>query len=467
MDGALAMTDRLEIIVAHLIRHADPTAVPASAHAAAKTWIIDSVGVALAGTSVAQSGQLLAAARQWGRADDASIWGSDERLTAASAALVNAFHLHNQEFDCVHEKAVVHPMAVILPSLFAYAEKCGGVSGQRLTAALSLAVDVAAVVGLSATQRIRFFRPAMCGCLGAAAGLAVLAGLNAAQIRNAMGLAYSQLAGTMQAHVEGTPTLALQVGFAARAATSAVDLATQGFSAPHHIFDGTHGYFTLYEPNAAPEFAFAELGNIWQIERVSHKPFPTGRAAQGGIAGLRALMQQHHFSADEVEQIVVIAPPLVLQLVDRPMQPAMSVNYSRLCMPFLLATVLKHGNVDLGSYRDERMSDAALASLAQRVSMRCNGSTDVNALRPQRIEVTLIGGQRLSLDIPYVYGAPEAPMSLAEQRQKFFHCCEFARSPLSSDAVTLLWQQLGRIENVPDVAALISLTHPHLGVCRV
>ena len=454
------MIDRLELFVEHLLAHSDPRSVPASAHVAAMTWIADSVGVALAGTSVAQSTQLLAAARQWGRANDARIWATSERLPAASAALVNAFHLHSQEFDCVHEKAVVHPMAVILPSLFAYAEKHGNISGPQLTAALALAVDVAAVVGMSATQKLRFFRPAMCGALGATAGLAVLEGLDAAQIRNAFGLVYSQLSGTMQAHIEGTPTLALQVGFAARAATCAVDLAMQGFAAPHQIFDGTHGYFTLYEPNAAPDVAFAELGKVWQIERISHKPFPTGRAAQGGIAGLRALMKTHHFSLDEVEQIVVVAPPLVLQLVDRPMQPNMSVNYARLCMPFLLATTLTYGNVDLGSYRSDRLNDATLAALAQRITLRSSGSTDVNALRPQSIELTLAGGRHLALDMPYVYGAPEAPMSLAEQRVKFFHCCAFARSPLSTEAATMLWTRIGDIANMSDVAALISMTTP-------
>jgi 2-methylcitrate dehydratase PrpD len=146
--------------------------------------------------------------------------------------MVNAFHIHNQEFDCVHERAVVHPMAVILATLFAIAERESvrqkNISGAAFLAALALAVDVATTIGMCATKPLRFFRPAMCGCLGAAAGAALLKGLNKEQMRDAFGIAYSQLAGTMQAHVEGTPALALQVAFAARAAVCAVDLAAEG-----------------------------------------------------------------------------------------------------------------------------------------------------------------------------------------------------------------------------------------------
>ena len=36
------------------------------------------------------------------------------RTSATAAAMVNAYQIHNSEFDCVHEQAVVHPMAVLL-----------------------------------------------------------------------------------------------------------------------------------------------------------------------------------------------------------------------------------------------------------------------------------------------------------------------------------------------------------------
>lgn len=459
--AATSSTDHLELLLDHLESFRDPARVPVGAKLAAKRFLFDSIGVALAGTAVPQSAQLLRAVAQWGSAADARVWGSEMALPAPAAALVNAFHIHNQEFDCVHERAVVHPMAVILAALFAFAERQQNVSGSRFLAALALAVDVATTIGMCATQPIRFFRPAMCGSLGATAGLAVLAGLARPAMRDAMGITYSQLAGTMQAHVEGTPTLALQVGFAARAAVTSIDLASEGFRGPHQVLDGTHGYFKLFELGAAaPDQPFAELGRVWQIERVSHKPFPTGRAAHGGIAGVRELKRKHQFSADDVSEIVLAAPPLIRQLVDRPMAPDMSVSYARLCLPYLVAVTLLYDTVSLDAYQADVFDDPRLLALAARVRLVADDNTNVNALAPQHLTVRLKSGVDLQLTMPQVFGAPEAPMSLHDQHEKFQDCCRHAKNRLTAVEIQRLMEAIEHIDQFDDVARLLDLTIP-------
>jgi aconitate decarboxylase len=456
----------LAALVGHVQTHADGARVPASAHAAVATFVFDSLAVGIAGTAVKESAIVRQAALSWGAGQDAHVWGTAERLPAPAAAMVNAFNIHNQEFDCVHEPAVVHPMAVILAALLAFADRASAqgtpVSGKRLSAALAIAVDVATVIGMSATRPIRFFRPAQCGTLGAAAGMCALAGADESATRNALGLAYSQLAGTMQAHIEGTPALALQVAFGARAAVCAVDLALAGFRGPHDILEGKHGYFALFEADAAPEKPFAELGRVWQIERVSHKPYPTGRAAQGGIFGLQSLMREHGFAAGDVASVELFAPPLVRQLVDRPMLPGMTVNHARLCMPFLAATTLLDGTVGLGAYRAERLASAELASLAARVKVLPDDNPSPNALRPQSLAVTLKDDRRYTCDMAHVYGAPESPMSIAAQNEKFAACLAHAPQALSESQGQALAESartLVHLDDAADLARLASHTH--------
>jgi aconitate decarboxylase len=452
--------DRIELLITHLDSHRDPLSVPAAARMAAKKFLFDSIGVALAGGAVAQSAMVLSAARSWGSGADARVWGSAQRLPAPSAAMVNAFHIHNQEFDCVHERAVVHPMAVILATLFAVAERKKNVSGTAFLAALALAVDVATIIGMCATKPLRFFRPAMCGCLGATAGAALLGGLDKEQMRDAFGIAYSQLAGTMQAHVEGTPTLALQVAFAARSAVCAVDLAGAGFRGPHKILDGPHGYFALFEAGAAPDAAFAELGKIWQIERVSHKPFPTGRAAHGGIAGLRALMAEHGFAADDVDSVVLSAPPLIRQLVDRPMTRDMNISYARLCLPYLAAVTMMEGTITLDAYRAENLGNPDIFLLAGLMKLVPDKNLDPNALAPQHLTVRLKNGRIFEQAMPAVFGAPEAPMSASDQREKFDDCCCHAINPLNKNQIQTLVDAIDNIEKLDDVSSLLDLTIP-------
>src|SRR5438445_13727 len=119
---------------------------------------------------------------------------------------------------------------------------------------------------------MRFFRPANCSGFGAVAGLALLAGLDEAQTRDALGIYYGQCAGTMQAHIEATPQLAMQMGFAARSAVTAIELARRGMPGPRAPISGQFGYFALFDGEADPA-PFGELGRSWRIGELSHKPF--------------------------------------------------------------------------------------------------------------------------------------------------------------------------------------------------
>src|SRR5207302_6990533 len=128
--------------------------------------------------------------------------------------------------------AVVHAMSAVLPPLLGWAERQGGISGDRLLRAVIAGVDVAVTLGLCSRAPMRFFRPANCSGFGAVAGLALLAGLGEEQTRDAFGIYYGQCAGTMKAHVEASPQLAMQMGFAARAAVTAIELARRGMPGP-------------------------------------------------------------------------------------------------------------------------------------------------------------------------------------------------------------------------------------------
>ena len=92
--------------------------------------------------------------------------------------MCNAYQVHNAEFDCVHEEAVVHAMTVVLPVAIASAERRKAVSGADLIAAVTLGVDVAASLGVAATTGLHFLRPATAGALGGTAALGKLTGLD-------------------------------------------------------------------------------------------------------------------------------------------------------------------------------------------------------------------------------------------------------------------------------------------------
>ncbi|NMP16956.1 MmgE/PrpD family protein [Thalassotalea sp. Y01] len=428
--------------------------LPQSAIDAAKIFIFDSIGVGISGSRVERVNEVKAAANLWGQGKQAQVWVTGEWLPASSAALLNGFQIHNQEWDCVHEGAVVHPMATILSALTAYGQR-EGLSGKDLIHGVIVAVDVATLIGGAVTSGLKFFRPSVCGCLGATAGICTMLGIKGIELKNALGIAYSQISGTMQSHVEGSPMLAMQIGFNSQSAVMAVDMARAGFSGPHDILEGPFGYYRLFEDDYALDDFYQKLGHQYQIEQVSHKPFPTGRAAHGTVDALQSLQAEHGFSAADIESVVVYATPLINRLVGRPVKDDMDVSYAKLCNGYIGATALLSGNVTVEDFDDKCLLDKQRLSLAKKFTIRVNNCTDPNALAPISVEVALTDGRQLAIDMPAILGNPVRPMSKAMQIDKFRAACASASVAFSVEHTDKLINSIDALEQIQNINTLI------------
>jgi 2-methylcitrate dehydratase PrpD len=458
------MSNPVDALAAHVAgtRFAD---LPKAAVDKVRTFLLDTLGVGIAGSSGAQVAELIALGRAWGPQEEATVWLSGERMSAQSAAIVNAYQIHCLEYDCVHEGAVLHPMATILAAVLAWAERESArgrpVAGRDLVTALAVGVDVSTMLGIVTEAPIRFFRPATAGGLGAVAAIAHLGRLTKGQIRDAMGAQYAQMCGTLQPHVEGSPMLGLQVGFNARAAIVAADLAVAGFRGPHDILTGPYGYFPLFEGDPATGLAgfLATLGRDWQVTQLSHKPWPSGRLTHGVVDGLGRLMRQHGFAAGDIAAVRAEVPPLVHRLVGRPDIPRPEANYAKLCLRFVAGTFLARGHVDVPDFRLTAMlTDPEVHRLARLVDVVLDGNPDPNALDPQTISVRLRSGAEHAITLAHVYGHPAVPLSEEENRAKFRRCAGWGRVPLPPDRAEALIAAVDGIAGMADIAALPRLT---------
>jgi 2-methylcitrate dehydratase PrpD len=434
-----------------------PTAI-----AKAKTFLLDTIGVGLAGSSGTGVAQVLELARSWGPGDEATSWVGGHRMSAGSAAIANAYLIHCLEFDCVHEGAVVHPMATLLSALISWSEREAArgrpVDGKRFLAAMAVGVDVAGNLGMATDAPLRFFRPATAGGFGATAAIGNLAGFDAATIRSAFGHMYAQTCGTMQAHVEGSPALGLQIGYNARGAIGATDLAAAGLHGPVDIFHGRYGYYVLIEDGQFhPDRVEQRLGKRWEIEELSHKPFPSGRLTHGLVHALRDMMRQHGFAADDIAEVVCYAPPLVRRLVGRPLVPDPASNYAKLCLPFVGGVWLANGACDVPHFRGEALRDPRVHAYAARIRHEADGNTNENALDPQRFVITLKSGAVHEMLLPHAYGHPKAALTDAENEEKFLRCCGHAEPALPPTRARRVIETIAGIESLPDIAALPAL----------
>jgi 2-methylcitrate dehydratase PrpD len=413
----------------------------------------------VAGATGPRVDALIGAAGAWGEGAQATLWGDARRLPAPQAALANGYQIHALEWDCVHEPAVVHPMATLIPALMAHAERRSAsgrpVNGRDLLLALSLGVEIAAMIGAASKSVMKFFRPATCGGFGVVAGLGSMEQLDAATMMHAFGIQYGQTSGTMQAHVEGSLLLGLQVGFNGRAGLTSIDLAMAGLTGPQQVLTGMYGYYKLFETEHDIAGWWPKLGREWQITRVSHKPFPSGRLTHAAVDAIQQARAELGFSADDVLSMSASVPPLTHRLVGRPDIADPTPNYARLCIPYVSAITLMDGNCGPEAFGAARLRDPAVHAIAARVSVTLDDNPDVNALWPQHFVINLRDGRCWERRIDTPIGHPDNPLSRERHLAKFRKCWSIGGMPAEQGEALIAL--VDEIEQCPDVAQVAGL----------
>ena len=429
---------------------------------ATKAFILDSFGVAMAGTRAPGVPQMLRLLRNWGGKGESSILAFGDKVPTWAAAMMNSFLTHNQEFDCVHDLAVLHPFTTTLPTALALAESKGNVSGRDFLLAIALGVDVACSLGIASRAPMTHFRPGTAGAFGAVAAAGKVLDFDELTLSNAMGIVYSQICGTLQPHHEGVVVNSMQTGFNARAAATAVALAAEGIEGPQEVLEGQYGYFRLFEGDSDVKEALNGLGKVWHVERVGHKPYPCGRLTHGVVEAALRLRQLYQIRPEQVVECEAIVPPLVYRLVRRPIgHTTFTPQYAKLSIPFVMATALHKGSVFITDFEADALSDPAIHSLAERVKLiRDEQNTDENAVGPAYVRIRLTDGMEHALTIPHALGSPDNPLPREQQLEKFQRCCEMVASVLPSADCSRVIGMIDNLEQVTAVNDIVTLFTP-------
>ncbi len=161
-----------------------------------------------------------------------------------------------------------------------------------------------------------------------------------------------------------------------------------------------------------------------------------------------------------VESVTLHAPALIYELVGRPLQPAMQVNYARLCFQYVGALALVTGGVDLADFRPERLADSEISALGQRLRVVVDENSDPNALSPQTIKVRLHNGHEYTLTIAHTLGSPLRPLRREQHLAKLRRCLTAAARPLVAEAGERLMALVDALEEVPQSQALLQPIQP-------
>ena len=422
-----------------------------------KIFLLDTLGVGIAGSTGAKLSELKKTANNWSKGNECTVLGTWEKYSRDASTLINAYQIHCLEFDCIHEGAVVHPMAAILSSLLAHCEELNNlghqINGKDFLISLALGVDIASFLGVCAQGELKFFRPATASGFGAITALSKIQQFSVEETHNALGIMYSQTCGNMQSHVEGVPILGLQVGFNAKAALASMDLTKAGFPGPKRVFNGEHGYFKLIENNDYDmNYLQESIGKVWMIDQLAHKPFPSGRLTHGLVHAVKDLKLKHGLNKDDIESIECFVPPGVYKLVARPIIDNLTTNYSKLCAKFVGASFMINDHLNIETFTERKyLNNKDTLNFAKKIKMFKNDKLDQKVLTPQKFIITLVNDSKIEINLDHVYGHPKAPLSEKEYLEKFSKCCFSSTNKIDQNQVSRMIDFIFNLENKENV----------------
>ncbi|MDP6366724.1 MAG: MmgE/PrpD family protein [Nitrospinota bacterium] len=443
--------------------------LPAEAVEASRTFIIDTIGCALAGSSAPLNAELVERHLRWGGAPEATVLVYGNRLPAPAAALLNAAMIHSNDYDDTHDPTAIHVFVTLLPAMLAAAESLGRpTSGKDFIAALAGAAEVTIRLGNSVRDHIHagWLPTTVFGAIGAAAGAAKITGLGESGVLDAAGLGYAQTHGNRQALLDATLAKRLQPAFSAQAGVQAAALAEIGATGPRRLAEGADGIFELFGGGKGDPEALTEgLGERWEMSRISVKPYPCCRSNHGVIsAAEEARDKLGAFTAGDIESVDVWVTRYSYSMVGQPFEirqnPQVDAQFSA---QWTSAHTLLHGPPGIASFEPQRVvSGNAVKTLAERTRVHIweggEGVPDSDApFRLSRVAARLKDGRAADVTHERVKGSPEWPLTNEERRAKFTECAGCAARSLDPARVAEALAALEAIQEQPNIAPLLGM----------
>jgi hypothetical protein len=398
---------------------------PAEVLRAAKTVVIDTVGVASYGSHFPWSQAIMRFARATSGSGHSRLFGIDGlRLSSPQAALCNGAFAHAFEQDSLRKPgAGVHPGATVVAPAWAAAEECDA-SGADLLRAVIVGCEVMFRIGaasLHSSEKKGFHAPGLTGPYGSAIATGILLGLSETQMVSALGIAGSLSAGLMAftKSKQGSDVKRLHLGRAAEAGVVAAKLVKEGLDGPESILEGRFGFLEAYCDDSNSELLVSKLGSSWETTKTCLKAFPCHITAHTPVESLRALMAEHDFLAEQVAQIdLEVSEKVLSHHVIREPSDIKQAQYST---PFCVAWALYHDPYQPDNMNESVLHDVLLRQTCRDMNIAPFSQSDrEHSAWSSLLRITLKSGEVYERWSDEFLGSPNKPLDSNQLQQRFF-----------------------------------------------
>ena len=437
--------------------------IPTAVRERLKLLILDTFGCAIYGAQLQWCGILRQTLEQLDKTRDASIWGTNRKLSSAHAALVNGTQVQGFELDDVHRQGVLHVGAVTLPPLIAVAETQALLSGEDFITAALAGYEIGPRVGLCmGPQHIGqgWHSGATVGVFAAAAAAARALALDAEKTVHALGIAGTQSSGLMAAQY-GAMVKRMHAGRAAQSGLYAALLAAAGFTGIPDVFEAPYGGFCTTFSRSQDRFDLAALsaglGERYETMGVSLKFYACVGSNHTTLDALTVIRKRHAFSAVDIEEIIVHASQVTVDHAGWPYRPE-GLTAAQLNLPFCAATLILTGDAFFDQFTANCVNDRSRIELSRKVQVVHDPAiTALGAAHRHQVRV-----QVHFRDGSVEHETRDAPrgseQNFASEAQIIDKFRKLTRAAMAERRQNALIEAVLRLEQLPDSRAMIELS---------
>jgi 2-methylcitrate dehydratase PrpD len=429
-----------------------------------KHFVIDVMGCMVGSSREKQAEILKSVLIEEGGNQHSSVFASGYKTSVMNAALINGTQGHMFDFDDDHREGTMHPSVAVFPAVFALGEKLG-VSGKELIRAFILGLEVMIRLGESFLGKSYYqgFHPTgTCGVFGAAAGCAILLGLDNIQTKYALGLAGSFAAGSIECTGEGAWAKPLNAGHPAMGGVLSALLAAKNYRGPGTILDGIDGglirafsFKDQYDYGRITE----TIGEKWEMMDTSIKVHACCRFS-GPVADCALDLYKQGVRAKDVKEILAKACDFTIKTLcnpkERKLKPKTHVD-AQFSLPYAISVAICKNRTGIDEFKTDVLDDPEVLTLIEKV--RWEVDPEAEAVYPKAYPATVIAtmndGTVFESHVDYPKGDPENPATLEEIKEKFHYLTEKYMEEEKRSEIIAEVERLEEVENIVSLADLL------------
>lgn len=407
------------------------------------------------------------------RGSEATLFGSTRKLSVGNAALLNSTYIHTTELAEGFTRALVHPSTIVVPAVFAAAERDGR-SGADVLVATSVAYELLIRLGMSVGPPLVLEQglhpPATMGPFATTAALANLAGMDQATAANALGIIACSVPTTLIAAAYDHATVKdLFQGLGSAASLQAADLAAAGLTGVH---DWLGSWYRAIPRHYDLTPIGTDLGTYWHTSSggLRVKTRPVMAMAQPTTASLYKLLRERAVDVETITDVLVESSNRIE--LGRIYHPATVVS-ARASIPFLVAAALceperfTEDKYLLSFIEERQLTDPKVNALQDRVRLAVDPEFDHNLEKATpnaegpymkfeaRVTITTADGEKI-VTYEDMFSLGTGNMTREMTADKFLAVTANALAPETARAVVDAVWRLEEAERVDDLIALLA-----------